>query len=75
MVNKLGNDSKIVDLVDELQKSFPRLDDWVGLYETPSMKVPVVEVYKHVIAFAKSAIEYFERSSSKYFSFMLQYLH
>jgi hypothetical protein len=65
VVNKSGNDSGITDLLKELQKSFPQLDDWTLIYPTPSMKQVVAEVYKEVITFARDASVYFTRFRSK----------
>jgi hypothetical protein len=65
VVNKSGNDSGIADLLKELRKSFPQLDDWTLIYPTPSMKQAVAEVYKEVITFARDASIYFTRFRSK----------
>jgi len=65
VVNKSGNGSKIGDLLFELQKSIPQLDDWVTIYPTTTIKTLVAEVYKQVIIFARDASIYFTRFSSK----------
>lgn len=65
VVNKSGNDSGMADLLQEMRKSFPRLDDWTLIYPTPSMKQVVAEVYKEVITFARDASVYFTRFRSK----------
>lgn len=68
VVNKTGNDSKIADLLSELRKSFPQLDDWVNIYPTLPMKLLVAEVYQQVITFARHTSKYFTHFSSKEFS-------
>jgi hypothetical protein len=55
----------MADLLQEMRKSFPRLDDWTLIYPTPSMKQAVAEVYKEVITFARDASVYFTRFRSK----------
>ncbi|KAE9370953.1 hypothetical protein N431DRAFT_379747 [Stipitochalara longipes BDJ] len=61
VVNKGRNDSGIGNLLNELRKSFPQLDDWTLIYPTASMKQVVAEVYKEVITFARDASIYFTR--------------
>ena len=68
MVNKARNDSKISELLLELQKSFPRLDDWTKIYPTSAVKLLVAEVYKQVIIFARTASTYFTRFSTRLWS-------
>ncbi|EED20798.1 hypothetical protein TSTA_039920 [Talaromyces stipitatus ATCC 10500] len=59
VVNKSANDSKIGDLLFELRRSFPKLDDWTSIYPTSNMKMLVTEVYKQVIEFARDASLYY----------------
>ena len=68
MVNKAGNDSKISELLSELQKSFPQLDDWTKIYPTSTVERLVAEVYKQVIVFAREASKYFTRLSTRLWS-------
>lgn len=65
VLNKSSNDIKISAMLDEMRKSFPQLDDWVKIYPTQAIKVSVVEVYKNVIEFSRTASIYFNRFSSK----------
>jgi hypothetical protein len=64
-VNKSQNDTKIAGLLNELRKSFPRLDDWTSIYPTLAMKTLVTEVYKQIIDFARHTSVYFTRFTSK----------
>ena len=66
MLNKSGNDTRIAELLDELTRSFPRLDVWVNLYPTPAVKKAVIQVYKNVIDFSKETTQYFTRSWRRY---------
>lgn len=65
VVNKSGNDSGIANLLKEMRKSFPQLDDWTLIYPTASMKQAVAEVYKEVIIFARDASIYFTKFRSR----------
>lgn len=65
-MNKSGNDKKMADLLVDLQKSIPQLDEWTDIYDTPPMKTLVIEVYKQIIDFTRTASIYFTKFSSKH---------
>ena len=65
VVNKASNDTKMANLLSDLSRSFPRLEEWVNMYPSPSLEHAVAEVYKEVISFSRKATEYFSRLSSK----------
>lgn len=67
-MNKSGNDTKMATLLIDLQRSFPQLDEWTNIYDTPPMKTLVVEVYKQIIDFTRTASIYFTQFSSKHCS-------
>lgn len=71
VTNKSGNDSGIATLLVEMRKSFPKLDDWINIYPTPSMKGLVADVYKDVIMFARDASIYFTSFSSRKATFWI----
>ena len=52
---------KIIKFLAELQRHFPRLEDWIKIYPTPWIKLSAVEVYKGVIEFSRHTVEYFGR--------------
>ncbi|KFX86685.1 hypothetical protein V490_08931, partial [Pseudogymnoascus sp. VKM F-3557] len=62
-VNKSLNDSKFNDLVRELSKAFPQLDQLSSIYPSSSLETSVALVYKEVIVFARQATTYFTRLS------------
>jgi hypothetical protein len=70
-VNKSNNDTKIGDLLEEVQKSFPRLENWPDIYPTPTMRSLVVTAYKQVIEFSRSAAKYFAHFFGEYHPFVL----
>ena len=48
-----------MDLLDEIRKSFPRLENWSQIYPTQTMRGLVATVYDQVTAFSRAAVEYF----------------
>jgi hypothetical protein len=65
VVNKSNNDKKIMELLDDLRKSFPRLDSWPLIYPTDEMRDLVAAVYNQVTEFSMAVAEYFARFWSK----------
>ncbi|KUJ17982.1 uncharacterized protein LY89DRAFT_717619 [Mollisia scopiformis] len=59
VVNKSSNDIKIKDLLDDMRKSFPRLENWADIYPTTTMRKLVADAYEQVIEFSRAATEYF----------------
>lgn len=64
-MNKSNNDKKIMGLLDDLRKSFPRLDSWNQIYPTDEMRDLVAAVYNQVTEFSMAVAEYFSRFWSK----------
>ncbi|KAL8919901.1 MAG: hypothetical protein Q9172_004749 [Xanthocarpia lactea] len=54
------NDDKFVNTLDELQKSFPRIEMAEELYSQASVREKVSKVYGQVILFAREATKYFD---------------
>ncbi|TVY32027.1 hypothetical protein LSUB1_G008432 [Lachnellula subtilissima] len=59
VVNKSANDTKIKDLLDDIRKSFPRLENWPQIYPTRTMKALVATAYEQVTEFSRAAAYYF----------------
>lgn len=72
VVNKSNNDMKIKDLLDELRKSFPRLENWSHMYPTQPMRVLVANVYDQVTEFSRTAAKYFARFWSKFMNYFMR---
>jgi hypothetical protein len=64
-VNKSNNDTKIKDILEEVRKSFPRLENWTGIYPTKYMRTLVAKAYEQVMEFSRTATEYFSSFLSK----------
>lgn len=64
-VNKSGNDRKIADFLEELQRSFPRAKALEDVYPSARLQDCVASVYKEVIVFARNAAEYFSRTGGE----------
>ncbi|KAJ2986019.1 hypothetical protein NUW58_g5232 [Xylaria curta] len=60
-VNKNDNDTKILEMLNEIRKSLPRLKSWKDIYPTPEMKELVASAYKLVTEFSRAAVQYFAR--------------
>lgn len=60
-MNKSTNDTKISALLDDIRKSFPRLESWPEIYPTQTMKTLVATAFMQVTAFSRAAAEYFTR--------------
>jgi hypothetical protein len=73
VVNKNNNDTKIKDLLDELRKSFPRLENWSYMYPTQPMRVLVANVYEQVTEFSRAAVKYFTQFWSECVSSLFLY--
>ncbi|TVY38285.1 hypothetical protein LOCC1_G007041, partial [Lachnellula occidentalis] len=58
VVNKSANDTKIKDLLDDIRKSFPILENWPQIYPTPTMRALVANAYEQVIEFSRAAAYY-----------------
>ena len=63
VVNKSINDVKFSDTIQDLNKSFPQLDQLSSVYPSTSMEICLALVYKDVILFARQATDYFTRIS------------
>ncbi|KAM3068429.1 hypothetical protein ACMFMG_009566 [Clarireedia jacksonii] len=50
-----------MELLDDLRKSFPRLDSWNQIYPTDEMRDLVAAVYNQVTEFSMAVAEYFAR--------------
>ncbi|CAG8955734.1 hypothetical protein HYFRA_00011000 [Hymenoscyphus fraxineus] len=61
VVNKTRNDEKIAELLDDMRKTFPKLEPWKDIYPTDNMKALVATAYQQVITFCRAASEYFTR--------------
>jgi hypothetical protein len=65
VINKSSNDTKIAELLEEMQNSFPRLGTLMEVYPTPALETCVASVYKEIIMFAREASDYFARFSGQ----------
>ncbi|TVY81584.1 hypothetical protein LSUE1_G003620 [Lachnellula suecica] len=59
VVNKTANDAKIENLLEDIRKSFPKLENWPDIYPTPQMRELVATAYEQVTDFARAATYYF----------------
>jgi hypothetical protein len=50
----------MADTLEELSKSFPKLQDWKTIYSYETMKELVAQVYKQIIDFSRGAVSYFK---------------
>lgn len=64
-MNKTNNDERISDLLDDMRKSFPKLENWKDIYPTEVMRTLVAAAYEQVIDFCRVASEYLTRFFSK----------
>jgi hypothetical protein len=69
-VNKTSNDTNIRDLLDDIRKSFPRLENWPNIYPTETMRSLVATAYEQVTNFSRAAAEYFSRFWSEFSNFL-----
>jgi regulator of replication initiation timing len=51
--------------LEEVRKSFPRLENWTGIYPTKNMRTLVAKAYEQVMEFSRTATEYFSSFLSK----------
>jgi len=58
-VNKSENDTKIAEMLMDLENSFPRMEILLKVYATPKFAKLVAEVYKEGVLFAREATRYF----------------
>ncbi|KAI1337336.1 hypothetical protein F5Y15DRAFT_418098 [Xylariaceae sp. FL0016] len=65
-VNKVENDSKIMDMLSEIRQSLPRLDNWDSIYPTDPMRVLVAKAYVQIMDFAREATQYMSRTRKRY---------
>ena len=57
-------------MLDEVRKSFPRLENWTGIYPTKNMRTLVAKAYEQVMEFSRTATKYFTSFLSKSPSFL-----
>ena len=58
-MNKSENDTKVAEMLEDLENSFPRMEILFKVYATPKFAKLVAEVYKEGIFFAREATKYF----------------
>ena len=58
-MNKTKNDTRIVEHLADIRKSFPRLDAWQDIYPNDTMRQLVADAYLQILEFSRAAVEYF----------------
>jgi len=64
-VNKVRNDNKIIDLLEQLRKYLPRLENWTNIYPGPVMRTLVASAYTQVTEFSRKSAEYLSKFGSR----------